>query len=114
MDSNPSKPPVARTRLGARISYYSEFADAATIGIQFVLCIAAGFALGRWIDTRWFHAQGTATLIGTAFGVAAAFRSLWVTARKIQRKLAEYAKEREQALMGDPQNKPESRGDEDD
>jgi ATP synthase protein I len=60
--------------------------ELASLGVTMVLAtvigLAAGYAADRWLGTMpWF------TLIGLGFGIAAAFVSLFRTARNIERKL---------------------------
>ncbi|MBI4704212.1 MAG: AtpZ/AtpI family protein [Deltaproteobacteria bacterium] len=58
-----------------------------TIGLEIVLSVMVGYWAGHWLDGR----LGTGPYLGVLgflFGVAAAFKALWRTARQIQREAA--------------------------
>ena len=43
-----------------------------------------GWALGHWLDGKFFGSHGYATAIGSIVGVYAGFRSLWKAAKMMQ------------------------------
>jgi F0F1-type ATP synthase assembly protein I len=59
-----------------------------------------GWALGRWLDARFFGAHGYGTAAGTIVGVYAGFRALWKAAKMMQRE-AEREDERERQRLID-------------
>ncbi len=62
----------------------------ATIGLELALSALFGLFVGRWLDRRW----GTdwISMVGLGLGVAAGYRSLWLTMKKANRELAETEK----------------------
>jgi hypothetical protein len=43
-----------------------------------------GWALGRWLDGKFFGGHGYGTAIGSLVGVYAGFRGLWKAAKMMQ------------------------------
>jgi len=76
-----------------RTDKWRDLGDVGTVGIEFVLSIALGWWVGQWLDRRYFGGSGVATLIGTCFGVAAAFKAIWEAAKRARRRLEELERE---------------------
>jgi F0F1-type ATP synthase assembly protein I len=55
-----------------------------TVGLELVLSMAVGYLLGRWVDGKWFGGRGWGTFVGSALGVYAGFRALWLTAKRLE------------------------------
>ncbi len=80
-----------------RTDKWRDLGDVGAVGIEFVLCILFGFWVGRKIDQKWFGERGTATLIGTFFGIAAAFKAIWDAAKRARLRLEELEREEKAA-----------------
>jgi hypothetical protein len=74
-------------------SHYEALGRYGTIGLELILSILFGFFGGRWLDGK-LGTHGWLTWIGFGFGVAAGFRAIWDTAKRLQRE-TEAADERE-------------------
>lgn len=63
-------------------SPYEGLGKYGTVGLDLLLSIGLGYWAGHWLDgklgTRWI------TLVGFAFGVAAGFKAIYETARRLQ------------------------------
>jgi len=92
-------------------SAWKAYGRYSTVGLELVVSIAVGWALGRWLDGRFFGSHGYATFAGAVVGVYTGFRGLWKAAKMMQ---AEAEREdREQAdklAKGEP--RPREEGDE--
>lgn len=67
-----------------------------TVGLELVLSVLVGLLAGRWLDGK-FGTGPWLTVIGVAYGVAAAGRALYRAARQATREAEEFdRKEREQ------------------
>ena len=62
-------------------------ADYATLGLNLVLSIAVGFGAGYWLDGQ-FDTRPYLSLVGFAFGIAAAIRFIYRAATRMQRDTA--------------------------
>lgn len=72
-----------------------------TVGLEVVLSIAAGLFGGRWLDGR-FDTSPWLTLIGLAYGLAAAARAIYRALKQANRELDELdRKEREERKQFD-------------
>lgn len=72
-----------------------------TVGLEVVLSIAAGLFGGRWLDGR-FDTSPWLTLIGLAYGLAAAGRAIYRALKQANRELDELdRKEREERKQFD-------------
>jgi ATP synthase protein I len=60
---------------------FKQFFDASAVGIQFVLCTFAGFAIGYFLD-KTFKTSPWLTGIFLLLGIVAGFRELLRVARK--------------------------------
>jgi len=58
--------------------------DYGTVGIEMVLSVMIGFFVGRWLDGK-FDTDPYITLVGFAYGIAAAARAVYRAWRKAQR-----------------------------
>jgi hypothetical protein len=72
---------------------WRDLGDVGGVGIEFVVSIAFGYWVGHWLDTKYFGGKGTATLIGSVFGVVLAFKAIYDAARRAQRRLEEIERE---------------------
>jgi ATP synthase protein I len=55
-----------------------------TLGIEMGLCVAIGIALGYFLD-RWFGTYPYLSIICMIFGVLAAFKTIFVLLKKIEK-----------------------------
>lgn len=75
--------------------YWKGLAGPGTLGLEVVLSIAVGLLGGNWLDEK-FGTSPWLTLIGLAYGLAAAGRSLYRANKRAKRELEEMErKERE-------------------
>lgn len=68
---------------------WRDLGDVGAVGIEFVLSLAAGYYLGRWLDVRYFGSHGYATAVGALFGVLAAFKAIYEAAKRARLRLEE-------------------------
>jgi F0F1-type ATP synthase assembly protein I len=67
----------------------------ATVGLELAASVLIGLFLGQWLDKK-FGAHGILTLVGLAYGVAAATRVVWRALKSANREAeAEELRERE-------------------
>ena len=59
-----------------------------SVGIEVVVSVLLGLFAGRWLDQK-FHTGNTWFFLGTLLGVVLAFRSLWRTAKRAERAVAD-------------------------
>lgn len=76
-----------------RANKWRDLGDVGAVGIEFVLAILFGFWIGKKIDEKWFGDRGTATLIGTLFGIGAAFKAIFDAAKRARLRLEELERE---------------------
>ena len=62
-------------------SSWGSLGQAASIGIEFVICIVIGLALGHFWDSK-FQSEPWGMLVGLVLGIFAAFRALFRLARR--------------------------------
>jgi F0F1-type ATP synthase assembly protein I len=74
------------------------YASASSLGIEMVVAIAIGALSGRWLENHVTHWSPWTTLLGLAFGIAAAVKAILRTIRHYERELAAY----ERAEAGEP------------
>jgi F0F1-type ATP synthase assembly protein I len=55
-----------------------------TLGINFVLCIFAGFGLG-WLAQKYLHLGGWAVIAGFLFGVLASYITLFQDLKRLNK-----------------------------
>ena len=55
-----------------------------TVGLELAASVLLGLWLGRWLDQR-YHAHGTFTLVGLAYGFAAGARFVWRALKRANR-----------------------------
>ena len=63
---------------------WKQYGRYGSVGIELILSMALGYYGGRWLDGK-LGTHGWLTWIGFAVGVYAGFRSLFVTAKKMQK-----------------------------
>ena len=66
------------------VTPWKQYGRYGSVGIELILSMAIGYYGGRWLDTK-LGAHGWLTWVGFAVGVYAGFRSLFLTAKKMQR-----------------------------
>ena len=66
-----------------------------TVGLEFALSILVGLFAGQWLDKK-LGTHGILTLVGLAYGVAAAVRVVWRALKSANRE-ADEAERAEQA-----------------
>lgn len=89
---------------------WKDFGRYETVGIELLLSMAIGYYGGRAIDTR-VGGHGWITFVGFLAGVAVGFRSIFATARHMQKDI-ERAEKRERGEH--PWQEEPARRDEDD
>ncbi len=83
--------------------YWKGSSGYATVGIEFVLSVLLGLAVGRWLDGKLASAPWL-TLTGLALGATAGFRALWREIDRANReadRLEAEAKEARRKFHGD-------------
>ena len=60
-----------------------------SIGIELAISIFVGYYMGSKLD-EYFQTNGTLTLLGILFGIAAGFKRLYVVAKKVQKDLDDH------------------------
>jgi len=81
-NDRPSPPsPTDEAQRAADLRARRQAARASSVGIQFGVSIAIGAGFGYWLDST-FNTSPWLLLIGLTFGVIAAFRELYILAKK--------------------------------
>lgn len=84
--------------------YWKGLGGPGTLGIEIVLSVAVGLLGGQWLDKK-FGSSPWFTLIGLAYGLAAATRAVYRALKQANKDLAELdKKEREQRQKFDDEN----------
>lgn len=65
-------------------SAWKAYGRYSTVGLELVLSMVLGWALGHWLDGKIFGAHGYATAAGSIVGVYAGFRALWKASKLMQ------------------------------
>ncbi len=65
-------------------SAWKAYGRYSTVGLELVLSMVLGWALGHWLDGKFFGAHGYATATGSIVGVYAGFRALWKAAKMMR------------------------------
>jgi ATP synthase protein I len=84
------------------VTPWREYGRYGSVGIELLVSIALGYYGGRWVDGR-VGAGGWITFLGFLFGVAVGFRSIFATARYMQRDIE---REERRARGDDPWSSP--------
>lgn len=104
----PDGPPWYSTAAFARNvqQHWKGLGGPGTLGIEIVLSVAVGLLGGSWLDKR-FGSSPWFTLIGLAYGLAAAGRAIYRALKQANADLAELEKkEREQRQKFDDDTPP--------
>jgi ATP synthase protein I len=56
-----------------------------SLGIEMGLCVAIGLAIGYYLDKKIFHTYPYLSIVFMFVGIAAAMRSIYKTAKKMER-----------------------------
>lgn len=87
--------------------YWKGLGGPGTLGIEIVLSVAVGLLGGAWLDKK-FGASPWFTLIGLAYGLAAAARAVYRALKQANQEIAELdRKEREQRKKFDDARPPD-------
>lgn len=89
---------------------WREYGRYGTVGIELIVSMGLGYYGGRALDVR-VGGGGWVTFIGFVFGVAVGFRSIFASARYMQRDIA---REERRARGEDPWKEEEPKGDDED
>jgi hypothetical protein len=83
---------------------FKQYGRYGSVGIELILSMILGYLGGRWLDgrlgTHWI------TWLGAAVGVYAGFRTLFVTARKMQRDIEQEEREERTHERGEHRRDP--------
>jgi len=56
-----------------------------TLGLEMGLCVAIGLAIGYYLDRKVFHTYPYLSIVFMFVGIAAAMRSIYKTAKKMEK-----------------------------
>ena len=62
---------------------WREFGRYGAVGMEFVVSMAVGYYLGKWLDGRFFGGKGWATGIGSLIGVYTAFKAIFTASKRM-------------------------------
>jgi ATP synthase protein I len=62
---------------------WREFGRYGAVGMEFVVSMAVGYYLGKWLDGRFFGGKGWATGIGSLIGVYTAFKAIYTASKRM-------------------------------